>query len=135
MPAAGPGAFERLSKMPPAQRQHVLEKLPPERKAKVESRLEEYNNLPPAEKQRLHEQVESFHQLPPEKQDAVRRLFQRFNNLPEERRGTVRQEFQDLRRMSPEDRRARINSDEFRNKFTQNEQHLLDNLAKAMPNQ
>src|SRR4030088_3092757 len=98
MPGHGPGvgAFERLSKMPPAQRQQVLEKLSPERKARVESRLEEYNNLPPAEKQRLHEQYESFQQLPPEKQDAVRKLYQKFNVLPEERRATVRQEFQQL---------------------------------------
>src|SRR3954471_4764240 len=42
----GPGAakvLERLSKMPPAQRERVMEKLPPERRDRVQRQLEEYN--------------------------------------------------------------------------------------------
>ncbi|MBI3282067.1 MAG: DUF3106 domain-containing protein [Acidobacteria bacterium] len=132
-PAPGLRAFERLRKMPPAQRQRVLEKLPPERRARLEAELENFNRMPAEQRQKLRKQYEEFRQLPPDQQDAARRLFRRFNTLPENRRPVVREEFLRFRTLTPEERRARINSDEFRNKYTRQEQQLLENLAKTMP--
>ena len=70
-PRANQNALDRLNRMPPAQRQRVLDRLPPERKAKIESRLEKYNQLPQAQKDRLRAQTELFQSLPPEKQEKA----------------------------------------------------------------
>src|SRR5436190_18557983 len=63
------GMIERLNRMTPEQRQRALDRLPPERREKVERRLENFNALPPEEKDRLRQQYQAFQKLPPEKQD------------------------------------------------------------------
>jgi hypothetical protein len=126
---------ERLSKMPPKQRKQVLEKLPPERRAIVERRLEKYEKLGPAEKNQVRKQYDTFQHLPIEKQEALRRLYRRFNTLPEERRAPVGEELGRFRTMSSDERRARMNTDEFRNRYTQPEQQLLGQVARLMDEQ
>jgi hypothetical protein len=125
--------LDRLSRMPPAQRQRALEKLSPERRAQVEDRLEKYNQLPQAQKDRLRAQTETFQNLPPERQEAVRRMFRRYNNLPEDRRQPVRDELRQLRGMPESERNARMNSQEFWNKYSPGERQILENLTKLVP--
>jgi hypothetical protein len=127
--------FERLSKMPPAQRQKMLQNLPPERRQQLEDRLSKYNELSPSQKQQLADRYESFQKLPPERQEELRKMFRRFNSLPPERQGTLREEVQELYRMSESDRRSRMNSDEFRNKFNQQEQAVLRNFVDSLSRQ
>lgn len=132
----GPGgakALERLSKMPPDQRERVLQRLPPEKRERVHRQLDRYNQMSPEERDRLHQQVETFRQLPPERQDAARRAFRRYNNLPPDRQNIVRDELQAMRGMSPEERRARLNSDEFRSRFKPHEQALVEQLSDVVP--
>jgi hypothetical protein len=118
--------------MSPEQRDRMLSKLPPERKATVERRLERYNNLPPDAKKRLSDEYDQFQKLAPEKQEAVRKMFREFNELPQDRRPQVRRELNQLRRMSAEDRQARLSSEEFRNNFDSNERRLLETLSDAL---
>src|SRR5690349_15193242 len=67
-----PGAaIERLNGMTPQQRQRALDRLPPDRRAQVEKRLERYNALPADVKERLREQYTEFQKLPSEKQQAI----------------------------------------------------------------
>ncbi len=132
-PRARLNAVDRLSKMPPQQRQRELEKLPPERRAKLEERLEKYDKLPPAQKERLRAQTEVFQNLPPDRQEAVRKSFRRFNTLPEDRRLPVRDELRRLRKMPENERNARMESDDFRNKYSPGEQQILQNLASLVP--
>lgn len=129
----GAKALERLSKMPPAQRERVMSRLPEERRQRLQRQLEQYNNMTPDQRERLHRQVEAFQQLPPERQDAARKAFRRYNNLPPARQDMVRDELQTLRGMSPEERRARMDSDEFRGKFKRHEQKVLEELADIVP--
>ena len=86
-----------------------------------------------AQKDRLRAQTEVFQNLPPEKQETVRKMFRRFNNLPEDRRQPVRQELRQLRGMSEADRNARMNSEEFRNKYSPGERQILENLTVLVP--
>ena len=132
-PRARLNAIDKLSRMPLAQRQQELEKLSPERRAKVEDRLEKYNRLPQAQKERLRAQTETFQNLPPERQEAVRKMFRRFNNLPEDRRQPVREELRHLRAMPEAERNARINSEEFRTKYSPGERQILENLTTLVP--
>lgn len=135
---AGPGkppphlAFEKFDRMSPAQRERMLKRLPPERKAALEERLKRFNNLPPDAKQRLREEFDQFQRLEPEKQETVRKTYRAFNQLPQERRPEVRREFQRLRRMPASEREARLSSDEFRNRFNSDEQSMLETLSSLL---
>ena len=105
--------LERLRQMNPDQRERLLERLPPERRANIEKHLRNYMSLTPGQRAHLREQYETFRQLPPDKQEAFRRLFGRFLNQPPERQELMREEFQRLRHMTPDQRLERLNSSEF----------------------
>ena len=126
----GPAIMDRLERMTPEERRRVLDRLPPERKKLVEERLRQFNQLPPEERARLRQSLDRFGRLPPEQQEAARKLFSRFNRLPEDRRKLLAGEFRGLRQMAEAGRRARISSDEFRSRYTQAEQQLLQDLSK-----
>lgn len=130
-----PPAFERLNRMSPEQRQKVLDRLPPERRKKVEEQLDRFNKLSPEEKSKLQQQYEAFRQLPPERQESVRRTWRDFNSLPEDRRIAVRQEIGRMRRLTPSERKARIDSEAFRGMYSANEQQVIANMADLIPNQ
>jgi hypothetical protein len=132
-PRAKMSAFDRLLGMPPEQRQRELGKLAPARRAQLEDRLEKFNRLPQAQKDRLRTQAEMFQSLPPERQDEVRTMFRRLNSLSEDRRVPVRRELRQLRAMSEAGRTARMNSDEFRNKYSPSERQILENLTTLIP--
>jgi hypothetical protein len=127
-----PAIVERWNRLTPEERQRMLQRLPPGRREQLESRLERYNNLPKDEKEQLGQRFQAFQQLPSGKQEQARRLFRRFTALPEERRPVVREEFDNLRSMTDGDRRARINSEEFRNKYTLAEQQLLQDFSAVI---
>ena len=118
-------AVDRFNRMTPEQRQKALDRLPPERRQKLEQRLDQYNHLTPEMRSRLR----AFDQLPPEKQNQARRLFRQFGELPPERQAPLRKEFENLRGMSDADRRARMNSDEFRSTYNSHEQRMLGDLS------
>lgn len=139
---AGPGVaarrqqlrqIERLSKMTPQEREQALAKLPPERRQDARRRLEAFQRLSPEERERLGRGLERFRDLPPEQQARVRRLFRQFNEVPAERRPALRRELNRLRQMDEEERRAHLNSDEFRGKHSVAEQQLLSELSEALP--
>ena len=132
-PRARLNAIDKLSRMPPEQRQRELAKLSPERRAVMEDRLERYNRLPAAQKERLRAQTETFQSMPPERQDAVRKAFRQFNTLPDDRRKPVQQELRRLRQMKGTERSARINSEDFRNRYSPGERQILENLAALVP--
>ena len=122
----GAPAVQRLANMTPEERKKALQKLPPERRKQLEARLRVYGKLTPAQKGKIHG-------LSPEQQAHLRKLYQRFNNFPPERQGELRAETQKMQNMSDAERRAHMNSDEFRNRYNQREQSLLSELAKASP--
>lgn len=134
-PPAGPSAknrralVDKWSRMTPEERQKALAKLPPDHRKKIEEQLNEYKNLTPDQQRDLRSRYAGFNQLSPEKQNQARRLYQRFGNLPPDRQGPVRTEFENLRSMPEAERNARLNSDEFRNKYNANEQGLLRNFS------
>jgi Protein of unknown function (DUF3106) len=120
---------DKWNRMSPEERQKALEKLPPERRQKIEQALNEYRSLTPEQRRQLRSRLETFNQLPPEKQNQARRLFRQFSELPPDRRPQLRSEFESLRAMPEADRRARLNSDEFRSKYNEHEQKFLRDLS------
>ena len=116
---------DKWNRMPPAERDKALAKLPPGQRNKIQQQLNRYNNLTPQQRG----QLQKFNQLPPEKQNQARRLFRQFNEFPEERQGVLKQEFESLRAMPEADRQSRLNSDEFRGKYNPKEQKVLGGLS------
>lgn len=123
--------IERWMRMTPEERRSALAKLPPERRREIQQKLERFRSLPPEERQQLRERYQNFSRLTPVQQNHARELFRQFNSLPEDRRPLVRQEYEQLRSMAPPERQTRMNSAEFKSKFTSSEQQMLQDLAQT----
>ena len=106
-PALPTPVLRRLSQMTPEQRQKALARLPPERRERVE------------------QQLSRLDALPPDQRASVIQRYDEFQALPRDRQATVRAELQALRRMPLLQRRARLNSPEFQQTFSPEEQRLL----------
>lgn len=128
-PPPANGMIERLNNMTPEQRKRALDRLPPERREKVQRRLENFNALPQEEKDRLREQYREFQKLPVERQDAIRRSFRQLTELPQERRPMVRREVMRLRQLTPEERTSRMDTNNFRSRFSDSERQIIQDLA------
>ena len=124
--------IERWSRMTPEERRKVLERLPPERRQKIEEQLNRYQSLSPDEREQLRFRTELFNRMPLDNQDIARRVFRQFSQLPPDRQSLLREEFQSLRAMPPEGRRARVQSDEFREQYTDREQMFLRQLLRLL---
>jgi Protein of unknown function (DUF3106) len=131
--AAQPPALERLQRLAPHERQKLLERLPPDRAQKLQERLDEYDRMTPQQRQRLNQQYDWFNRLPPEKQENLRKVFQRYNSLPQDRQEAVRQEFNTLHGLSDAERNQRTHSGEFRSRYSQDEQKVLEEMSKSIP--
>lgn len=131
-PTASP-LLERWRRMSPAERQRLLERMPPERRAPFASRLDRLSRLDAEERERLIQQYQQFRQLPPEKQEAVRRLFRRFQLLPENRRSALRDEIQRLSQLKRPERLDRLASDDLRSAYSEEERRILEHLARLLP--
>lgn len=128
-----PSAVDQWFRMSPQARERALQKLPPERQKVITERLEKLNSLPTNEKQRLWARYERFSHLSPREQELVRRQIRKFNDLPEDRHSLLNEEFNNLRKMNEKNRQARINSEEFRSKYTLSEQQIVQDLAQILP--
>jgi len=59
--------IERWSNMTPEQRSKALDRLPPERREKIEAQLNRYQNMTPEQREQLRFRAQLFNQLPPER--------------------------------------------------------------------
>jgi len=121
--------------LPPAEQQRALQndpnfqKLPPERQQRLEQRLQRFNSLPPQQRERVLNRMETFEHLPPGEQQRIRGMYSQMRELPDDRRQEVRQAARRLRNMPPDARERVLNSPEFRNRFSDQEQGLVRGLS------
>ena len=131
-PPANP--IDRWNRMSPAERERELAMLPPARARLIRQRIWRYNHMRPEEQEALRQRYESFSQLPPDQRQIVRERLRELRQLPPARRQVVHREVEQLR-LLPEDRRqARRNSDEFRSRFSPQEQQIIRDLSAYLPN-
>jgi hypothetical protein len=121
--------FERLDRMSPEQRRKALDRLPVERRQRIEEGLAQYRNMNPENRERLR----NFQKLPEEQRDSIRQNFRRMQELPQERRVLVRRELQQLRSLTPEERETRFQSEGFKKRFDTNEQSLIRDTIVNLP--
>lgn len=119
--------------MTPDQRTKALAHVPPERRKRIEHRLQNLDRLSPAERKLLRERLNRFQDLSPEQKKAARAAFADLKKLPGHRRIAIRKELEQMNGLDDAGREARLNSPEFQNKFNASEQQLIENLHSAVP--
>lgn len=131
-PAANP--LDRWNRMTPEERERELAKLPPERAKLIRQRIWWYNQMHPEEKQVLGRRYQTFSQLPPEKRQIVRQRLSEFRQLPVARQPVVHREVEQVRLLPEGQRQARMNSAEFRSRFSPEERQIIRDLSTYLPN-
>jgi hypothetical protein len=130
-PQANP--IDRWNRMSPEERERELAKLPPARARQIRQRIWWYNHMRPEEQQALRGRYQTFAQLAPDKQQIVRERLREFFQLPQARRPVVHREVEQLRLMPEAQRQARLNTDEFRGRFSPQEQQIIRDLTTYLP--
>ena len=120
--------IEEFQRMSPEKRAQALERLPPQQRERIQQRLDQYDRLPPEQKARL----QRLWQLPPEEQQQVRNAVRQFGQLPQERKQALRREMRDMRPMTESERRAHMDSPEFKDKFSKDEQDMMKHMSEVL---
>jgi hypothetical protein len=123
----------RMMAMPPERREQMLERLPPQQQVRLRQALENFDKLTLAERSRQLGILNMYANLPSEKQAALTKQIQLFNHLPDDRIATLRRELVRLHRMSESERNDRVASEEFKSKFTPEEQKILADISPYFP--
>ena len=136
----GPGPhrgewLRRYGSLPPNQQEQQLQRdptfrsLPPDKQNHLMDRLRKFDSQPPEKKQQILDRMETFEHMTPQQQTTARNLFQRYRALPDDQRTKVSQGYHRLRGMPPEAQQRLLNSDEFRNNYTDEQRALLRGMT------
>jgi hypothetical protein len=127
-------SIDRWNRMSPEERERELAKLPPARARLIRQRIRRYNQMNPDEQQALRERYQTFSQLPPARQQIIRERLREFRQLPVARRPIVHGEVEQLRLLPETQREGRLSSDEFRGRYSPQEQQIIRDLSTYLPN-
>lgn len=122
----------RLFQATPEERERAIEKFPPARQAAIRKNLEWFDRLPRAQQELVLKRSERLAELPPEKQRAFRQQMQALNRLPVERRQAVGQALRRLQVMPDGERAKVLAGEEFKNRFSADEQKIIMDLSEVM---
>jgi hypothetical protein len=136
----GPGPhrgdwLRKYGTLPPNEQEQKLQNdpsfrsLPPDKQNHLLNSLRQFNSQPPEKKQQILNRMETFEHMTPQQQQQARSLFDRYRNLPEDQKGKVSQAYRRLRGMPPSARNELMNSEEFRNGYTDDERELLRGMT------
>lgn len=135
VPKAPKTPVDEFEKMSPEQQRKALAKLPPERRQKIEERLQNLRSLTPEQRTALKQEYGRFAELPPARQEAVRNAFKKFGNQPPDRQQSIRDELNHLSGMPPEERSSFMDSKDFRRQYNHNEQQIIKDMSDLLPPQ
>lgn len=93
--------------MSPEDREKALAKLPPQRRAAMEQRLDRYQKLSPEQQEKFKQRLDAMQSLPKDRQTAVR------------------EKIQELRALPPPERRKALNGEDLKQNFSPEEQQLV----------
>ena len=127
---ANPGSMAaKLYQMTPDQRERVLEKLPAARQEQLRRNLAYFDNLPKEQQQRLIQGAERLAAMTPQREREVRQSWQAFQKLPVERQVAVRRALNLMQTMPEEQRNQLTESDQFKNRFSPDEQRIIRDIS------
>jgi hypothetical protein len=125
--------IDDFMRMSPDERRKALDRLPPDRRQKVEEQLRRFNALPEDEQLRLKTLVGRLHSLPPERQEAVRKAANELMKSPPERRQAMQDQLRQMAGMTQPEREAYLQSPDFRHTFNKGEQGIVRNMSDLLP--
>lgn len=123
----------QFSRMTPEERERALAAFPPARRAQIEQRIRNFEKLPPAAQMRTLDRLQRLNSLPPQRQREVRQSMKDLQQLPPDRKAVIQQEMRRLTAMPSARREVRMNSDDFRSRYSPEEQRMIGNLAEILP--
>jgi len=129
----GEQLFDRLSRMTPEQREKALQNLPPAQRQKIRNQLNEIQKWPTAAQNRARARLEMLNSLPLQRQNQVKRSARQLLDLPADRQESIKTELQRMAPLPDDERRAYMNTEEFRNRYSANEQQIMSNLSLVEP--
>ena len=125
--------IERLESMSPEERRAVLDKLPPDRRERVEKQLNRLGKMTPLQRAKLKERMEKFKSLNPQQQTQVRQISQEIKDLPGPRKAIIRQEMEVLKSLPEGERQSRMESSTWKKQFAPKEQEILTQSTSLLP--
>jgi hypothetical protein len=133
------GFFARLRDLPHKEQERVLkndkrfQNLPPARQQQVRENLKHWNQLPAEEKQQVQRRERVYSQLTPEQRQRVRAMSGEWRNLRPAERLRVRLALRRMRDMTPGERQKFLDSTQFRERFSPEEQKIVRGLERLFP--
>jgi hypothetical protein len=122
-----------LYRATPEERDRALEKLPFPQQARIRKQLENFDQLPKPQQEFRIKQTELLAALPPERQAAVNQQMQAFNKLQPERRREIQMALRRLGALSDEERQRVFANDQFKSRFSADEQKMIADLVDIVP--
>ena len=127
---ASPAA--RLFLATPEERERAIEKFPPAQQEAIRKNLQYFDSLPKEQQQIMIRRTEKLAELPPEKRRAFMQQMQALNHLPPGRGLAVRGALRRLQMMTDEQRSRVLESDQFKSRFSPEEQKIIADLSEVM---
>jgi len=122
----------RLYRASPEERERALEKLPAKMQEQFRTRLKWFDNLPPNQQRLVLNRTDRFAALPAERQTAIKEQFTALNKLPQERKTAIVRALRSLEVMPDEQRSRLLGSDDFKSRFSPEEQKIIADLSEVM---
>jgi hypothetical protein len=128
--------LRRYKDLPPEEQERALQndpafrRLPPMQQQRLRQRLQHFSSLPPEEQLRVLNRMETWEHLTREQKQQARQIFFQMRDLPPARRFLVREAVRELRAMPPDQREREIDSDQYRNRFTDHERDLIRGISR-----
>ena len=126
-----PSPATRLFRMSPEEREHALEKLPPQQAANARKDLQWFDSLPKEQQENQLRRLDRFAQLTQEQRAAVRGMIVEANHLPPARAAAVKQALYRLQQMTDQQRENTLQRPAFQDRFSPEELRIIRGLADA----
>jgi uncharacterized protein DUF3106 len=128
--------LRRYKDLPPDEQERALQndpafrRLPPARQQFLLQRLQHFSGLSPDEQLRMLNRMETWEHLTREQKQEARQIFRQIRQLPPDRQVVVHKAIDELRAMPPDQREAEINSDHFKNTFSDQERDVIREVTR-----
>jgi hypothetical protein len=128
---------ERLRQMSPEEQERFMrnnarfQSLPPGRQAQIRQRLQRWNSLSPAERNAIRDRERVWEQMSPQQREYARNeLLPRWRQIPQDRKQLILGRLRTLQNLSPPERRARLNNEDFLRGLNPDEREILRRLGE-----
>jgi hypothetical protein len=124
---------QRFLRLTPKEREIAIDKMPVASQDALRKRLAAFDSLPAQEREHRLKLYEAISKLPKATQDLVNDRINEFQKLGQDRRVGIQRAYQLLSGKTEAERRAIVDSPEFKERFTPTEQRIVVDLVEYYP--